>query len=481
MEKELSRHLTKNIYEYIRSNDIKGLRKLVSENNSVDVADALMKLERIYAVKVIRVLESDIAADVFTYLNNDYKEYIVKTFSSIEILDILKELFSDDIVSLLDEMPANITTKILRATNKEIRTDINKILKYNEDTAGSIMSVDFIELKKDYTLKEALEYIKKIFKEFENTNSYYVVSTTKKLLGEVSIQDLVFNDQNMKLTDIMTKKINSVFTDSDQEEVANIFKKYDLTEAPVVNKQFKLVGIITIDDIVDIIEEENTEDIEKLAGILPSERSYFELSIRKMVKLRVFWLLFLMVSATLSQAVINVFMKIYNVNDDVKTVTDEITLVVTTMIVPVIPLISGTSGNAGSQSSIMVVRGLSLGTVKTSDWLRIIYKELRVGILVGSILLPVNFIRMYVIDVFENKWNWKLDQNHWDIIVSLSLSLLITIIISKIIGGILPVIAKIIKIDPAVIAAPLLTTLVDALSTAIFFSINLAFFFRLIS
>ncbi len=480
MEQIQLKKLSNQLYDFIKSNEIKQLRYLINEYNEVDIADALMLMNEVDVIKIIRSLKSEKAAEIFTYLNNDYKEYIVKMFSSIEILDILKEIFVDDIVSLLDEMPANITTKILKSTTKEIRQEINKILKYEPDTAGSIMSVEYIELNDSFSLKESLDYIQKEFDDAEETSSYYIVDNKKRLLGKVSLQKIIFNDPKKNITQIMNKNINYVYTNSDQEEVAALFKKYDLQEIPVVNKQLLLVGIITIDDILDVIDEEVTEDIEKLAGILPTEKFYFDVSVVKMVRLRVFWLLFLMISATLSQSVITIFMHVYKVSDSSSSAQlDIITTIVTTMLVPVLPLISGTSGNAGSQSSIMIVRGLSLGTIKTADWYRIIYKELAIGSLVGLILIAANFLRMYIIDII-NLHNWKLDKEHWFVIISLSLSLFVTIIISKVVGGLLPILARLVKIDPAVVAAPLLTTLVDALSTAIFFSISLIFFYSYI-
>ncbi len=466
--------------EYVKNNNIRELRSFCKEYSEIDIADALTKLEDLDVLKVIRSLNSETSAEIFRNLNNEYKKYVIETFSNIEILDILQEFFTDDIVELLDEMPANITKKILKSVNKEIRQDINKILKYDDSTSGSIMSVEFIEIRDNKNLKEALEIVKKNYEESKETNNFYVINDKRKLLGYVTLKDIIFNSDEKNISEIMKKNVIFVHTFSDQEEAVELFKKYELTDLPVVNKQNKLVGIITFDDIVDVIEEEATEDIEKQAGILPSERSYFDISPFKMVKLRVFWLLFLMVSATLSQLAISAFMNIYKISDTTYDGVNEITYIVTGLLVPVIPLISGTSGNAGSQTSIMVVRGLSIGSIKIKDWYQIIIKELQVGLIIGIILVIINFLRMYIIDVIE-LGTWELDKNHWYVIIILSLSLLITILLSKTIGGILPIIAKLFKIDPAVIAAPLLTTLVDALSTTIFFSISLIFFSELIT
>ncbi len=474
------KNLANSMQKCIQNNQIIKLRSLIQKYSEPDIADALSLLEKIDILKIIRSLDSESAAEIFTHLNTDIKEYIITSFSNVEILDILNEIFTDEIIEILDEMPANITKKILHSADKETRDDINKILKYDPQTAGSIMSVDFIELRNYWDISKALEYIRDKQKYTEDISSFYVINDKRKILGIIRLENLIFNSVDKKIEEIMDKTIISVNTEDDQEDVALKFKKYDLNEMPVVNKQNKLIGVITIDDVIDVIDEEATEDIEKLAGILPTEKSYFEISTYNMVKVRTFWLLFLMISATLSQLVISWFMKIYHVDKSSATDVNQITTIVTTMLVPVIPLISGTSGNAGSQASTMVVRNISLGYIKAKDWYRVMYKEFKAGCFIALVLIFANFIRMYIIDIITLH-NFALDKDSWFIIIILSLSLFVTILLSKIIGGILPIISKQLKIDPAVIAAPLLTTLVDALSTMIFFAISLIFFSQMIT
>lgn len=483
MSKIELKKLTNELLLLSKFNKIKKLRKLSKKYLAVDIAEALNEIQKANIAKIIRMLDSKTSTEVFKNLNSKLQRYIINVFSLIEIRDILlNNFFADEIVDIFHDFPIVTQSKVLKAIPKNTRIEVAKLLKYKDDTAGSIMSVNFIKLKPEWNSNYAIEKIKKSRNIIEETNFYYVVDQNDKLLGSINLHDLIFSDEKTKLKDLIKLNTPYVNINNDQEIVTKVFQKYDLTEVPVIDNDQKLVGIIIIDEIVDILEEEATEDIEKLAGILPTENTYFEIPILKMVKLRTFWLLFLMVSATLSQLVITLFMSIYKINNNTSiSNANKITLIVTTMLVPVIPLISGTSGNAGSQSSIMVVRGLSLGVIKTNDWYKILWKELRVGAIIGLILVPINFIRMYIVDIFTLKGDFKLNKDHWYVIIILSCSLFITVCVAKTVGGILPVIAKVCKIDPAVIAAPLLTTIVDAFSTFIFFSISLIFFFSLIS
>ena len=463
-------------------NQIILLRKLVDNYNDFDIAFALSKIETKIVLKILRMLTSNKVADIFSYLNLDQQEKIITAFSSIEISNFLANCFSDDVVDLIEELPAKIVRKILRASPEKVRKDINKILSYQENTAGSIMNVNFIKVYQKQTIENVIQTIKNKLNFLEETNIFYVVNYRKELCGSISLSKIFFNKNALVIDDLYQKNIPFVFVDEDQEKVAKKMTEYDLNQIPVVDKSLKLLGIITIDDIVDVIEAETTEDIEKQAGILPSEKTYFQLSVLKLVKLRVFWLLFLMISATLSQVAISFFMHIYHVDSGAHAHVinfNSTTMVVTYLLVPLIPLVSGTCGNAGSQSSIMVVRGLSLGYIKTRDWYRIIWKETQVGFLIGMILISINFIRMLAIFAIQEH-SFNLAHQQWYAIATLSLALLTTIIISKVVGGILPIISKKFKIDPAVIAAPLLTTLVDALSTTIFFALSLIFFASLI-
>lgn len=468
--------IAEELQRQIKFNRIIQVRKIVKKYDYVDLAEALELVEKEQMVKIIRALDSETSAAVFTYLISSSQQYVIETFSSIEIREILKEMYSDDIVEILDELPANITKKILASSNKEIRNEINQILKYDENTAGSIMMVNYIELDMNLTLKTALEKIKLAINDVENTDIFYVIDDKRKLVGKISLKDIVFNESNLTISQVMDSRLVFVQTHEDQQQVVQIIKRYDIHQIPVVNKQQRLVGIVTVDGIVDIIEEETTEDIHKMVGISsPSEKSYFETSIWKMIRSRIPWLLILMISATLTQLVIYGFMKFYQSNDvDIQS-TSKITSILSTLLIPLLPIISGTCGNAGSQSSVMVVRGLSLGEINQKQFAKVLWKELQVATIVGIILVIVNFIRMCIIDVIINKQAY-INKEQWYSILILSISLYITLVVAKTIGGLLPFLAKIIKIDPAVMAAPLLTTVVDVLSAAVFFSISLIFF-----
>ncbi|WP_338970103.1 magnesium transporter [Spiroplasma endosymbiont of Labia minor] len=456
------------------------LRDFFANFPNADIAELIEDLDMPIILKIIRSLNTDIAAEVFTYLSPDTQEQIIEQFTANEVKDIFEEMYTDDIIDVLDEMPANIVKKILRNTNKETRNDINFILKYDDQTAGGIMSVDFIKIREDLTIHDAIIKMRGLKNADELFDLIFVVDKFSNLKGKIYLKDLILNNTDATVEEIMDKRIVSTITSTDQEEVASLFKKYDLNVLPVVNNQNKLVGVITVDDIIDVIEEEATEDIHKMAGISPTEDSYFKTSVFKMVRSRSVWLLFLMISATLSQIVISVFVGIYtknsvdNGNSTINNNTD-ITYILTVLLTPLLTVISGTSGNAGSQSSTMVIRSMALREVKTKDLAKVLWKELRVAFLCGLILVVVNFVRMTIIYAIQYKGDinrWYL----WESIATLSISMFITLIIAKLVGGTLPILAKTIKLDPAVMAAPLLTTLVDALSTAVFFSIGLIFF-----
>ena len=381
MEKINILKITNSLILLSNRNEIILLREFVDNYNDFDIAFALSKIEIKIVLKILRMLTSNKIADIFSYLNLKLQEEIITAFSSVEISNFLVNTFSDDVVDLIEDLPAKIVRKILRSSPSEVRANINKILAYKENTAGSIMNVNFIKIYRNQNLSDVILSIKQKLNYLEETNIFYVVNKKKELCGSVSLSKIFFNKENLSVFDVYQRNIPFVYANEDQEIVANKMTKYDLNQIPVVDKKLKLLGIITIDDIVDVIEEEATEDFEKQAGILPSEKTYFQLSVLKLVKLRVFWLLFLMVSATLSQIAISFFMHIYHVNSKGSSLPsyENITFIVTYLLVPLIPLVSGTCGNAGSQSSIMVVRGLSLGYIKTKDWYRIIWKETQVG------------------------------------------------------------------------------------------------------
>ncbi|WP_339021021.1 magnesium transporter [Spiroplasma endosymbiont of Atherix ibis] len=476
-KKENLKILSEEIEKLVIDNDIKKLRDLEELHYPQDIAEALEQLDEKIIIIALRLFTNDTSSEIFPHLDADIQEKIINKMSSKQIAELFSDLYTDDIVDILEEMPSNIVKKVLRSSTPEARAQINSILKYNDDTAGSIMSVDYTRFKVDWTVTEAIEKIRERDEESEDHNTFYVVDDLNNLKGTVELKDLVFSKGNLKLSEIMDERVLFAFTKDDQETVIDKFKKYDITTLPVINIQQKLVGIVTIDDVLDVIEEEVTEDIHKMAGITPTDDEYFKTSIWKMVRSRSIWLMFLMISATLSQIIITIFMKIYSANqiNNGQSSVSEISYIITMFLTPLLTIISGTTGNAGSQSSTMIVRALSLKEVETKDFARVLWKEFRVALITGLILISINFVRMVIIYSVEKNRNLD-DPRIWYTIATLSISMYLSVIMAKIIGGTLPILAKKLKLDPAVMAAPLLTTIVDALSTAIFFSIGLIFF-----
>ncbi len=465
--------LSEEIEKAIQANDIKELRKLEENHYPQDIAEALEKLDEKIIIVALRLFTNDTSSEIFPHLDTDIQEEIINKMSSKQVSQLFSELYTDDIVDILEEMPSNIVKKILRASTPEARAQINSILKYNDDTAGSIMSVDYTRFKINWTVTEAIEKIRERDEESEDHNTFYVVDDLNNLKGIVELKDLVFSKGESLLSEVMDERVIFAHTKDDQESVIELFKKYDITTLPVINVQQKLVGIVTVDDVLDVIEEEVTEDIHKMAGISPTDDEYFKTSIWKMVKSRSVWLLLLMISATFSQIIISVFIKIYHSKSE--TNISDPSYIIMMLLTPLLTVISGTTGNAGSQSSTMIVRALSLKEVETKDYARVMWKEFRVAIITGIILVSVNFIRMVIIYSIEFKGDLK-DPRIWYTIATLSIAMYLSLIMAKLIGGTLPIIAKKLKLDPALMAAPLLTTLVDALSTALFFSVGLIFF-----
>ena len=467
---------TKNtIKNLLNKNDIIRLRKFIVTLPSADIADALELLEHKDILKFFRWLTSDKSSEIFTFLDASVQESIINIFTDKETESIIDDLFIDDIVDLIEEMPSNIVKKILRTSDKEVRERVNKILSYSEDSAGSLMSVNYVALNIDWNVERALAFIQENKNEIDSTELLFIVNNVNKLVGQISLKDLFFSQHDALLSTLNDQGVVFAQTSEDQEEIANQFKKYDIVLLPVVNDNHYLVGVITSDDVVDIIEEEATEDIQKLAGIQPTEQEYFKTSIFKMVRSRSVWLLFLMISATVSQIVINIFLKAYHADSgqDTSSLT-QLGYIAIAYLVPLLPVISGTSGNAGSQSSTMVVRALSLKEIMPNQLGKVLWKELRIALLCGLILISVNLVRMVVI--YYASPSHTINKDQWFSILALSIALYLTLIIAKLVGGGLPIIAKVLKMDPAIMAAPLLTTLVDALSTAIFFSSGLLIF-----
>ncbi|WIV13353.1 magnesium transporter [Proteiniborus sp. MB09-C3] len=432
------------VLELIRENKLMQARNELIDMNAVDIAQLLDETNQEKMLIIFRILPKDISADVFSYLSSEQQRYIVESITDKEIKTIIDELFLDDTVDFLEELPANVVKKVLKNTDENTRALINQFLKYPENSAGSIMTIEYVDLKKKMTVKEALEHIKKTAIDKETINTCYVMDKNRRLEGVISIRQLILNDDDTIIKDIMDENVIYVHTLEDQEYVADTFRKYDFTSMPVVDNENRLVGIITIDDIVDIIEQENTEDFQKMAAMAPSEEEYLKTGVFSLAKHRIMWLLVLMISATFTGNIIKKF------EDVLQSVV---------VLAAFIPMLMDTGGNAGSQSSTLIIRGLALGEIESKDILKVVWKELRVSIVVGIVLAIVNFGRIYF---FEKT----------DLYISLAIciSLFFTVIIAKVVGGILPIVAKKVKMDPAIMASPLITTIVDALALIIYFT-----------
>ncbi|KNF08676.1 magnesium transporter MgtE [Gottschalkia purinilytica] len=433
------------ILDLINENKFSQVRDKLTEMNVVDIAQILEELERDKVLIVFRILPKDISADVFSYISREQQAYIIESITDKEISNIVNELFLDDTIDFIEELPASVVKKVLKNTDKDKRNFINQILKYPENSAGSIMTIEFVDLKKEMTIKEALEHVRKTGVDKETIDTCYVIDGHRKLEGVISIRKLILSDEDELVKDVMHTNLIHINTLDDQETAADTFKKYDFLTMPVVDKEKRLVGIITIDDIVDIIEQENTEDFHKMAGMEPSEEEYLKTSPFKLAKHRIVWLLVLMVSATFTGNIIRRF------EDVLQSVV---------ILTSFIPMLMDTGGNAGSQSSTLIIRSLALGEVKLNDIFKVIRKELSVSILAGSVLSIVNFLRIYYLEGIA-----------FNVSLTVSITLLFTVILAKLVGGILPILAKKIKVDPAIMASPLITTIVDASALILYFSV----------
>ncbi|MBZ1330508.1 magnesium transporter [Clostridium botulinum] len=434
------------ILELINGKKYSEAREELLKLNSVDIATLLEEVDNKKNMLVLfRLLPKDIEIDVFSYMSNDMQQYIIQSITHEEMTTIIDQLYFDDVIDLLEEMPANIVKKILLNTDEKKRKLINQFLKYEEDSAGSIMTIEFVDLKKEMTVEQAIERIRKIGVDKQTINTCYVIDRNRKLEGIISIRRLILSNKDVLIKDIMKENYVSINTFDDQEYVASQFKKYDLVSMPVVDKEHRLVGIITIDDIVDIIDQENTEDFHKMAAMEPSEEEYLKTGVFELAKHRIIWLLVLMISATFTG---NIIRKSEDVLQSV------------VILASFIPMLMDTGGNSGSQSSTLVIRGLALGEIKLKDIFKVMWKEFRVSVVVGIVLSVVNFFRVYFIEKVS-----------FMVSMTVCISLFFTVVLAKVVGGILPIVAKKLRLDPAIMASPLITTIVDAVALLIYFGI----------
>lgn len=421
------------------------LRQRVAELNDADIAAAMEEMEEKDLLKMFRILPKSMAADVFSYLEVESQQFIITSLSERDAADIIDNLMSDDAADLLEEMPANVVKKLLAGASPDTRRDINHLLRYPEDSAGSIMTVEFMDFKEDYTVADAIAKIRKTGMDSETINICYVLDKKRTLVGTVALRYLLLSEPEAIIGEMMHENVISLHTLMDQEEVARQFKKYDFTSMPVVDNENRLVGIITVDDVVDIMEEETTEDIEKMAAIVPTDKPYMKTSVIETWKKRMPWLLLLMISATFTGKIITSF---------------EGALSAYVVLTAYIPMLMDTGGNAGGQASVTIIRSISLNDIEFADLPQVIWKEFRVGIICGITLAAANFCKLLV-----------LDRVSMLVAAVVCLTLLVTLIAAKFIGCVLPMLAKKIGFDPAVMASPFITTIVDAVSLITYFQI----------
>ncbi len=432
------------IKEMLSKKEFPKLKEYLKDINSVDISSLFDELKGEEIIVMYRLLDKEKAAEVFTELDSDIQEKLIKVLTDKELKDVVDELYIDDTVDIIEEMPSNVVKRILKHIEPEDRKIINKLLQYPEDTAGSMMTTEFIDLKENMTVEEALAKIKKIGVDSETVYNCYVLSTTRKIVGVITLEKLLLSSLDTKISEIMDQSIIKISTTEDQENVANMFDKYDEYALPVVDKEDRLVGIITVDDALQILKEEQEEDFEKMAAMMPSEDPYLKTSVFTHIKNRIGWLLILMLSATITGTILAKY---------------EAAFEAVPLLVSFIPMVMGTAGNSGQQTSTIIIRALATGEVALKDWFKVLWKEIRVGTIVGLALLVVNIIRIYI--------------QYQDISLALvlGLTLIFTVIVSKSIGCLLPIVVKKLKKDPAVVAAPLVTTLIDLCAIVIYFQI----------
>ncbi len=421
------------------------LKEILPKMEEADIAELLEKLDRESTVVVFRLLPKEMAADVFAFLPPDTQEHIINGITDVEIQRIVEDLYLDDAVDMLEEMPAVVVKRVIRNAAPETRALINQFLAYPENSAGRIMTAEYVGLKKTMTVEESFAYIRRHGVDKETIYTCYVTDCKRTLEGVVSVKDLLMHPYETAVGDIMNTHIIKAVTTEDQEEVAACFNKYGLLSLPVVDKENRLVGIVTADDIVEIMEEEATEDFEKMAAMLPSEKPYLKTGALELAKNRIMWLLILMVSSMITGGILAKY---------------ENAFAVLPLLVTFVPMLTDTGGNAGSQSSTMIIRGMAVGEILPGDLFRVIWKELQVGILVGAALGIVNYLQLMVRYPGQAM-----------VCLTVVLSLFATVVLAKTIGCVLPLAAKALRLDPAIMAAPLITTIVDGVSLVIYFQL----------
>lgn len=434
------------VFELLSEGNFKELKKLLNESNESDVAECLDELSKEDLAVVFRLLKKDEAVDIFSYMSSDTQEKLIETLSDQEVATIVSKLYIDDAADLIDELPANLVSKVLQNASPTKRKAINEILKYPEDSAGSIMTVEYVDIKSGLTVKECFDRIRRIGLNKETVYTLYVVDADRRLIGVTTVKELLMRDYDTCINDFMEDNVITVTTNEDKEEVAKMFDKYDFLALPVVDNENRLVGIVTVDDAMDVMSEENEEDFEIMAAMTPSEDDYLKESVITQYKNRIVWLLVLMLSSIITGKIITNY---------------EVTFSAIPLLVSFIPMLMDTGGNCGSQASTMVIRALATDEIEPKDVLKVWWKEARIGVMCGVTLGLVNGIRIFI------------QYHDLGIAIVIACTLCLTAVLAKSLGCFLPLLAKAIHLDPAYMASPLITTITDACSLAIYFNIAL--------
>ena len=426
------------------------LKSILADINPTDIAVLFDEFPNEQRILLFRLLPKEEAAETFVELDGETQEALIHAFSDTELREVIDELYLDDTVDIIEEMPATIVKRILRNTDAQTRKSINTLLKYPEDSAGSIMTPEFVDLKKDNTVEDAFKRIRRTGVDKETIYTCYVTDSSRHLIGVTTVKELLLHDYDDKIEEFMETNIIFVNTHDDKEIAANFLDKYNFLALPVVNMENRLVGIITVDDAIDVLQEENTEDIQKMHAIQPNEKPYLKTGIFETWKSRITWLLFLMISATFTSMILNAF-------------EDKLSALI--VLTSFVPMLTGTSGNSGGQASAVIIRALSLKEIDFKDISKVIWKEFRVGVLCGITLAAVNFVKIWFVD--RTLLGMSAITIQVDLVISLTL--IIEIIFAKMVGCVFPILAEKMKLDPAVISSPFITTVMDALSLLIYF------------
>lgn len=436
------------LLELLERRDLHALRAALLEENEVDIAEFLEELPQDKIVVVFRALPKEMAAEVFSNLEPDTQQVIIQSATDQEVSAIVEELYVDDAVDMLEELPANVVKRVLKAARPDTRKLINQFLNYPENSVGSIMTAEFTDLKQSMTVAQAIAHIRRTGENSESVYTCYVTDAGRRLEGVLTIKELLLAQDEQLIADLMETDVITAETTEDQEEAVARMMKYDFISLPVVDKEGRLVGIVTVDDVMDVMEEEATEDFEKMAAMAPSEKPYLKTSVLSLAKHRILWLLVLMISGMITGGILGQY---------------EAAFAAMPLLVTFIPMLTDTGGNAGSQSSTLVIRGMAVGEIQLKDFAKVFWKELRVSMLVGVVLSAVNFVRL-IITYPGNQM----------VALTVALALFVTVLLAKTVGGVLPMVAKLCHADPAIMAAPLITTIVDAISLVVYFRIACA-------